>query len=146
MKPCKHPISHALTSFNGVSADKDEASAVKPVAKIHHLPTSILKKKEEELRNALDLAIEKLLVYENRERLAADTETDDGSAAKIREMHPFRAFNLLKAASRFTQAELVQGLGAVHAADLALKTTGQPEGLILEMLAVTLCGGEAHTS
>ena len=79
-------------------------------------------------------------------RLAADSESDDGSVAKIRGMHPFRAFNLLKAASRFTQAELVQGLEAVHAADLALKTTGQPEGLILETLAVTLCGGEAHTS
>jgi DNA polymerase-3 subunit delta len=77
-------------------------------------------------------------------RLAADEETDDGSAAKIRGMHPFRAFNLLKAAGRFTQAELVRGLEAVHDADLALKTSGQPEGLILEALAVTLCGGEGR--
>ena len=78
-------------------------------------------------------------------RLAAEAGTDDGSAAKIRGMHPFRAFNLLRAASRFTQAELVGGLEAVHAADLALKSGGQPEGVVLEMLAVTLCGGEART-
>ena len=76
-------------------------------------------------------------------RLAADAEGDDGSVARIRGMHPFRAFNLLKAASRFTEAEVVRGLDAIHGADLALKTSGQPEGLILEMLAVTLCGGEA---
>jgi DNA polymerase III subunit delta len=78
-------------------------------------------------------------------RLAAAGETDDGSAAKIRDMHPFRAFNLLKAAGRFAQTELVRGLCAVHDADLALKTTGQPEGLILETLALTLCGGETST-
>ena len=72
-------------------------------------------------------------------RLAANAETDDRSAAKIREMHPFRAFNLLKAASRFTQAELVRGLDAIHDADLALKTGGQPDGMILETLALTLC-------
>jgi DNA polymerase III delta subunit len=75
-------------------------------------------------------------------RLAADAEADDASVAKIREMHPFRAFNLLKAACRFTPRDLVRGLEAIHDADLALKTSGQPEGLILETLAVTLCGGE----
>ncbi len=75
-------------------------------------------------------------------RLAPDAAGDDGSVARIRGMHPFRAFNLLKAAARFTEGELVRGLEAIHAADLALKTTGQPEGLILEMLAVALCGGE----
>ena len=77
-------------------------------------------------------------------RLAADAETDDRSAAKIREMHPFRAFNLLKAASRFTQAELVRGLDAIHDADLALKTGGQPDGMILETLALTLCREEGQ--
>jgi len=76
-------------------------------------------------------------------RLAADVEGEDAAVARIRGMHPFRAFNLLKAAARFTEAALVQGLEAIHAADLALKTTGQPDGLILEMLAVALCGGEA---
>ncbi len=78
-------------------------------------------------------------------RLTAAGEGDDGSAARIRDMHPFRAFNLLKAAGRFAQTELVRGLCAVHDADLALKTTGQPEGLILETLALTLCGGEGST-
>jgi DNA polymerase III delta subunit len=79
-------------------------------------------------------------------RLAVEAASDDGSVAKIRGMHPFRAFNLLKAAGRFTQAELVRGLEAVHDADLAFKTSGQPEGLILETLAVALCGGEARRS
>jgi DNA polymerase-3 subunit delta len=76
-------------------------------------------------------------------RLTADAEADDGSAARIREMHPFRAFNLFKAAGRFAEAELVRGLSAVHAADLALKTAGQPEHLTLETLALSLCGGGA---
>jgi hypothetical protein len=40
----------------------------------------------------------------------------------------------------------VRGLEAVHDADLALKTSGQPERLILEALAVTLCGGEERGS
>jgi DNA polymerase III delta subunit len=57
-------------------------------------------------------------------------------------MHPFRAFNLLKAAHRFTLAELLRGLEAIHQADLALKTTGQAEGVILETLALTLCGAD----
>jgi DNA polymerase-3 subunit delta len=77
-------------------------------------------------------------------RLAADARADDGSAARLREMHPFRAFTLLKAAGRFTQAELLRGLTAIHDADLALKSTGQPEGAILETLALTLCGGEGR--
>jgi DNA polymerase III delta subunit len=79
-------------------------------------------------------------------RLAADAEGDDASVARIRGMHPFRAFNLLKATARFTEAELVRGLEAIHAADMELKTTGQPDGLILEMLAVALCGGETPKS
>ena len=73
-------------------------------------------------------------------RLTADGGPDDGSAARLRAMHPFRAFNLLKAAHRFTLAELLRGLEAIHQADLALKTTGQAEGVILETLALTLCG------
>jgi len=78
-------------------------------------------------------------------RLAADAGAEDGSAAKVREMHPFRAFNLLKAACRFTQVELVRALTAIHDADLALKSTGQPEGMVLETLALALCGGEGRT-
>jgi DNA polymerase-3 subunit delta len=73
-------------------------------------------------------------------RLAAEAGPDDGSVRKIREMHPFRAQNLLKAAGRFRLSELLAGLGAIHEADIALKTTGQPEGLILETLALALCG------
>ena len=75
-------------------------------------------------------------------RLAPDAGEDDGSVAKLRGMHPFRAFNLLKAGSRFTQAELLRGLTAIHDADLALKTSGQAEGTILETVALKLCGGE----
>ncbi|RPI07362.1 MAG: hypothetical protein EHM71_10765 [Zetaproteobacteria bacterium] len=77
-------------------------------------------------------------------RLAADAGEDDGSVAKVRAMHPFRAFNLLRAASRFTQAELLRGLSAIHDADLALKnnSSGQAEGTILETLALGVCGGE----
>ncbi len=72
-------------------------------------------------------------------RVTKDAPSDDRAAAKIRDMHPFRAFNLLRAAGRFTQAELLDGLRAIHDADLALKTAGQPDGLILEPLMVTLC-------
>jgi DNA polymerase III delta subunit len=77
-------------------------------------------------------------------RLAADAGEDDGAAAKLRAMHPFRAFNLLKAANRFAQAELLRGLAAIHDADLALKNSGQAEGVILETLALALCRGERH--
>lgn len=73
-------------------------------------------------------------------RVATETAGEDRAAAKIREMHPFRAFHLLRAAGRFTEAELADGLRAVHDADLALKTSGQPDGLILEALILTLCG------
>jgi DNA polymerase-3 subunit delta len=75
-------------------------------------------------------------------RLAADAGPDDGSVAKVREMHPYRALNLLKAAGRFGLPDLLAGLAAIHEADLALKTSSQPEGLILETLALTLCGGD----
>jgi DNA polymerase-3 subunit delta len=78
-------------------------------------------------------------------RLAADAEADDGAVARVRGMHPFRAFTLLRAAARFSQDELVRGLKAVHDADRALKTGAQPEGLILETLAVALCAGETRT-
>lgn len=69
MKLCKHPISHALTSFNGVSVEQAAASAGKQVAKVHHLPTSIVKKKDEENRNSLDLAIERSRDFFFREQL-----------------------------------------------------------------------------
>ena len=69
MKSCKHPISHALTSFNGATSELDEQTTVKPGAKIHHLPPSIWKKKEGETRSSLDLAIERTRDFFFREQL-----------------------------------------------------------------------------
>jgi len=56
-------------------------------------------------------------------------------------MHPFRAFTLLKSASRYTERELLDGLEAAYEADLALKSSGQPEDLILELFVLRLCAG-----
>jgi len=78
-------------------------------------------------------------------RLSADDKPDDGSAAKLKGMHPFRAYNLLKAASRYRLEELLWALSAAHEADLALKTSGQAESLILENLVLRLCAGETGT-
>jgi len=69
MTPCKHPISHALTSFNGVTAEPEIKPAAKPGAKIHHLPASIWKKKESETTSPLDLAIERTCEFFLREQL-----------------------------------------------------------------------------
>ncbi len=74
-------------------------------------------------------------------RLKEPREEDDGSAAKLLEMNPFRAFNLFKGASRFSLDRLLQGLEAIHETDLALKTSGYPEALLLELLLITLCVG-----
>lgn len=79
-------------------------------------------------------------------RLSAEAVGDDPAATRIREMHPFRAFNLLRAAGRFSEAALLDGLRAIHDADLALKTTGQPDSLILETLLLTLCGAAGARS
>ena len=76
-------------------------------------------------------------------RLFADDGEDDGSVAVVKAMHPFRAFTLLKAAGRYRLEELLWALSAIHEADLALKTSGQPESLILENLVFRLCAGEA---
>jgi DNA polymerase-3 subunit delta len=79
-------------------------------------------------------------------RLKEPREGDDGSAAKLLEMNPFRAFQLLKGASRFSLDGLLEGLEAIHETDLALKTSGHPEGLLLEQLVLALCaGGSART-
>ena len=56
--PFKHPISHALTSFNGTAVDADESAGQKSGAKVHHLPPSIWKRKQGKAKSALDLAIE----------------------------------------------------------------------------------------
>jgi DNA polymerase III delta subunit len=61
-------------------------------------------------------------------------------------MNPFRAFNLLKGAFRFTLDHLLQGLEAIQGTDLSLKTSGHPETLLLEQLLIRVCAGvEAPT-
>jgi DNA polymerase-3 subunit delta len=74
-------------------------------------------------------------------RLKEPRDGDDGSAAKLLEMNPFRAFNLLKGASRFSLDRLLQGLEAIHETDLTLKTSGHPEALLLEQLLIKICSG-----
>lgn len=69
MSHCKHPISHALTSFNGETADSIPGPAPKTGAKIHHLPPSIWKKKEGDLKNPIDIAIENSRDFFFREQL-----------------------------------------------------------------------------
>jgi squalene-hopene/tetraprenyl-beta-curcumene cyclase len=54
----KHPISHSLTSFNGVTREVDEQTGKKN-AKIHLFPPSTWNKKEREKKNRLDAAIER---------------------------------------------------------------------------------------
>lgn len=71
--------------------------------------------------------------------LAKAVEGDDGSAARLLAMKPFRAYNLLKAATRFSMSELVQGLEAIHDTDLALKTSNHPEDLLGERLLLAIC-------
>ncbi len=59
MNSCKHPISHALTSFNGIADPADTKRSAKSGAKVHRLPSSIWKRREEDSRNTLDQAIER---------------------------------------------------------------------------------------
>jgi squalene-hopene/tetraprenyl-beta-curcumene cyclase len=69
MKPCKHPISNALTSFNGLSPEKPAKTNIKISGKIHHLPASIWKKKLLETTTPLDAAIDKSCDFFFREQL-----------------------------------------------------------------------------
>lgn len=69
MKISKHPISHALTSFNDAARESREETQNKPGAKVHHLPASIWKKKESEVTSPLDLAIERSRDFFFREQL-----------------------------------------------------------------------------
>lgn len=71
--------------------------------------------------------------------LRRETEGNDAAAAKLLAMKPFRAFTLLKAATRFSMPELVRGLEAIHETDLALKTSGHPEDLLMERLLLAIC-------
>jgi len=69
MKPCKHPISNALTSFNGVSPEKPVKTTSKISGKIHHLPASIWKRKLLETTTPLDATIDKSCEFFFREQL-----------------------------------------------------------------------------
>ncbi len=95
------------------------------------------------LKGALDPALTfpafRARVLPRLEQAGADVE----GVAALRGMNPFRAFNLLRGAARFSMRELVAGLEAVHDADMALKTSGMPENLVLEPLLLRLCGGGA---
>ncbi|HEY5975832.1 MAG TPA: squalene--hopene cyclase [Geobacteraceae bacterium] len=67
----KYPISHALTSFNGESAESVLRPATRKGGKVHHLPTSIWRKREGESTEPLDLAIERSRDFFFREQLPA---------------------------------------------------------------------------
>lgn len=67
--PFKHPISHALTSFNGTAAEPDQSAGQKPGAKVHHLPASIWKRKQGSAKSPLDRAIEGSRDFFFREQL-----------------------------------------------------------------------------
>ena len=68
MNSSKLPISSALTSFNGTSAAMDRSQSER-TSKVHHLPISIEKKKEEEARDILDTVIERSRNFFYREQL-----------------------------------------------------------------------------
>src|SRR6266568_1890897 len=69
MKSSKFPISHALTSFNGSPVENREIPAKKPLAKIHHFPASIWKRKEAEKKSLLDSCIERSQEFFFREQM-----------------------------------------------------------------------------
>lgn len=54
-------------------------------------------------------------------------------------MHPFRAFNVLKGASRFTLDELTRALERLFEADLQLKSTGLDPARLLEIALFDIC-------
>ena len=67
--PFKHPISHALTSFNGSVAEPEQSVDAKAGAKIHHLPASIWKRKAGKPKSPLDVAIEESRDFFFKEQL-----------------------------------------------------------------------------
>ncbi len=71
MASFKYPISHALTSFNGVTPENSQTMQARPGATVHHLPASLWKKKEGESQGVLDLAIERSRDFFFREQLPA---------------------------------------------------------------------------
>lgn len=73
MKSCKHPISNALTSFNSPPREEGDTSPSKSGAKVHHLPSSIWKKKniDQTQNTPLDAAIHRSCEFFFREQLPA---------------------------------------------------------------------------
>ena len=70
MKPVRYPISHSLTSFNGADIPQEQKQTTgKGGAKVHHLPASLWKKKEEKAKDTLDVAIELSRDFLFREQL-----------------------------------------------------------------------------
>ncbi len=72
-------------------------------------------------------------------RLTQGAEAEDGAAALAR-MNPFRAFNLLRGAARFSLEELLEALAGIQETDLSLKTSGHPEEWLMEALLIRICG------
>lgn len=61
-------------------------------------------------------------------------------AAEVGErMHPFRLYNMLRGAAAFSQDELLRALLDIADTDVSLKTSGQPESLLLETLLLRIC-------
>ncbi len=54
-------------------------------------------------------------------------------------MHPFRAFNVLRGASRFTMDELTRAIERLFEADLQLKSTGLAPARLLETALFDIC-------
>ena len=66
---------------------------------------------------------------------AAAIEGDRGFFA----MHPFRAYSLLRGASRFAMDDLVRAIELLFETDLRIKTTGLDPVRLLELLLFDLC-------
>jgi DNA polymerase-3 subunit delta len=74
--------------------------------------------------------------------LSKEPGGEDSATAKLLRLNAFRAYNLLKGAARFPMSRLLAALAAVRDADLSLKSSGQPEALVLEQLLLRLCAVE----
>ncbi len=69
----------------------------------------------------------------------APAEKDKQPKRGMTGMHPFRLYNLLRCAATFSRADLLKALDEIAETDLALKTSGQPEALLIEGLALRIC-------
>ena len=67
--PFKHPISHALTSFNGIVTEPEQSVEQKAGAKVHQFPASLWKSKPGKAKSPLDIAIEGCRDFFFREQL-----------------------------------------------------------------------------